>query len=236
MSLPSRRLLKNHILASLPDAEYERLGINLELLGLKQGKLLHVAGKRVQSAYFPLSGMISLLSVTNEGKAVEVGMIGNEGLLGISAVLGIDIAPYQSVVQLPCTVLRIRADKLKAEFDKGFRLHQLILSYTHTLLTQISQSVCCNCYHTVEARLCRWLLISHDRAQSNTLHLTQEFLAQMVGVPRTSVTAIAGRLQQAQLIRYKRGKIELLDLKRLEATSCECYRVIRHEMSNFFAA
>ena len=236
MSLPSRRLLKNHILASLPDAEYERLAINLELLRLRQGKLLHVAGNQVQSAYFPLSGMISLLSVTKEGKAVEVGMIGNEGLLGISALLGINIAPYQSVVQLPSTVLRIRGDKLKAEFDKGFRLHQLILSYTHALLTQISQSVCCNCYHTVEARLCRWLLISHDRAQSDTLHLTQEFLAQMVGVPRTSVTAIAGRLQQAQLIRYKRGKIELLDLKRLEAASCECYRVIRNEMSNFFAA
>ncbi len=236
MSLPSRRLLKNHILASLPDSEYERLSINLELLRLRQGKLLHVAGNQVQSAYFPLSGMISLLSVTKEGKAVEVGMIGNEGFLGISAVLGIDIAPYQSVVQLPCTVLRIKADKLKAEFDKGGRLYQLVLSYTHTLLTQISQSVCCNCYHTVEARLCRWLLISRDRAQTDILHLTQEFLAQMVGVPRTSVTAIAGKLQQAQLIRYKRGKIELLDRTRLEASACECYRVIRNEMSNFFAA
>jgi len=236
MSLPSRRLLRNHILASLPDQDYERLSRNLQHLRLPQGKLLHVAGNQVQAAYFPLSGMISLLSVTKEGKAVEVGMIGNEGFLGISAVLGIDIAPYQSVVQLPCAVLKIKADKLKAEFDKGGRLHQLILSYTHTLLTQISQSVCCNCYHTVEARLCRWLLISHDRAQTDVLHLTQEFLAQMVGVPRTSVTAIAGKLQQADLIRYRRGKIELLDRRRLEASSCECYRVIRNEMRNFFAA
>ena len=236
MSLTSRRLVTNHILASLPDQEYERLSINLEHVRLPQGKLLHVAGKQVQSAYFPLSGMISLVSVTEEGKAVEVSMIGNEGFLGISTVLGINIAPYQSVVQLPCEALRIKADKLKAEFGKAGRLQQLILSYTHTLLTQISQSVCCNCYHTVEARLCRWLLISHDRAQTDVLNLTQEFLAQMVGVPRTSVTAIAGKLQQANLIRYKRGKIELLDRKRLEAFACECYRVIRNEMTSFFAA
>jgi CRP-like cAMP-binding protein len=157
-------------------------------------------------------------------------------LLGISAVLGIRIAPYQSVVQLPCSVVRISADKLKTEFDRGGRLRELILTYTHTLLTQISQSVCCNCYHTVEARLCRWLLISHDRAQTDVLNLTQEFLSQMVGVPRTSVTAIAGKIQKAGLIRYKRGKIELLDRHRLEAFSCECYKVIRDEMRNYFAA
>jgi len=230
MSLLSHRLTRNHILASLPDVEYDRLRANLEHLQLAQGTLLHIAGNHIRSVYFPLSGMISLLSTTQEGKAVEVGMIGNEGVLGISAVLGIHIAPYQSVVQIPCSALRIRADKLKAEFDRGGRLHQLLLSYTHTLLTQISQSVCCNCYHTVEARLCRWLLISHDRAQTDILQLTQEFL------PRTSVTAIAGKLQNAGLIRYKRGKIELLDRQRLEAVSCECYKIIRDEMSNYFAA
>lgn len=236
MSLLSHRLTRNHILASLPDAEYGRLRPDLEHLQLAQGKLLHVAGNNIRNAYFPFSGMISLLSTTQEGKAVEVGMIGNEGMLGISAVLGIQVAPYQSVVQLPCSVLRIRADKLKAEFDRGGRLRELLLSYTHTLLTQISQSVCCNCYHTVEARLCRWLLISHDRAHTDILQLTQEFLSQMVGVPRTSVTAIASKLQKAGLIRYKRGKIELLDRTRLETFSCECYTVIRNEMSNYFAA
>ncbi|MDQ3744487.1 MAG: Crp/Fnr family transcriptional regulator [Acidobacteriota bacterium] len=232
----SHGLLRNHLLAALPRDEYQRLRLGLTPVRLAQGKLLYRAGDFVESAYFPLRGMISLLSITEEGKTTEVGIIGNEGVVGISAVLGIRVTPYQNVVQLPCTALHIKARKLKEEFDKSGRLRDLLLIYTHTLLTQISQSASCNCFHTVEARLCRWLLISRDRAQTNTLYLTQEFLSQMAGVPRTSITAIAGRLQKAGMIRYKRGKIELLDSERLEALSCECYKVISNEMNRFFAA
>jgi CRP-like cAMP-binding protein len=226
----------NLILSALKKEDFERLRPGLEMVRLAQNKIIYSAGGTVRYAYFLIGGMGSLISITEDGKAIEVGMIGNEGLVGITAILGLPISPYQVTMQMAGNAMRIRIDKLLAEFKQGGQLHDLLLRYTRTLLTQLSQSACCNGFHTVEARLCRWLLVSHDRAQSDTLQLTQEFLSQMIGVPRTSVTAIAGKLQSAGLIDYSRGKIRILDKQRLEARSCECYRVIRREFDHFLAA
>lgn len=227
---------KNLILGALRDREYEHLYPSLEPVALAQGKTLYGAGDTALHAYFLLSGMISLVAVTEDGKAIEVGMVGNEGMVGIPIVLGIKIMPYLVVTQLPGTALRIRSDRLKAEFNLGGQFHDLLLRYTNTLITQLSQSASCNMFHTVKARLCRWLLIARDRVQSDTLCLTQEFLSQMIGAPRTSVTTIAGLLQSEGLVNYQRGKIVILDVAGLESASCECYGIVRDSISRYIIA
>lgn len=226
----------NRLLAALPREEYKRLSPHLEPVRLTPGQILYNAGEIVRHAYFPMGGMICLLSTTEDGRTIEVGMIGSEGMAGIAAVLKANSAPYHIMVQLAANALRIRENRLREEFCRGGHLQDLLLRYTHTILTQIAQSAACNRFHTVVERLCRWLLVSRDRVQTDTLHLTQEFLSQMLGVPRTSVTMIAGALQEQGLIRYSRGKIYILDRRRLEAASCECYRLIREEISHFLAA
>src|SRR5436305_11006561 len=198
---------ENRILSALPRGEYARLAAHLEIVRLPQNKTLYDAGSAIRHAYFLKSGMVSLLSITESGATVEVGMVGNEGVAGIPAILRINSTPYQVVVQLPATAARIRVDILKAEFNRGGVLQDLLLRYMHTLLTQISQSAACNRYHSMRARLCRWLLVSRDRVHTGTLHLTQEFLSQMIGAPRTRVTMVARDLQKRGLIRYSRGKI-----------------------------
>ena len=214
----------NRLLASLPQDEYARLSPHLELVRLTPGKILYNAGDAVRHAYFPKGGMICLLSTTERGRTIEVAMISNEGMAGIPIILRCEAAPYQVMVQLAGNALRIRASALQAEFNRGGRFQHLLLQYTHTLLTQIAQSAACNRFHTVEERLCRWLLVSRDRVQTDTIRLTQEFLSHMLGTPRSSVTAVAGTLQREGLIAYQRGKITILDRRGLEAASCECYR------------
>lgn len=226
----------NHLLAALPREEYSRFAPRLEMVRLPAGRVLCEAGGGIRHLYFLKGGMASLLSLTEDGHSVEVGMIGNEGVVGLPAVLGIDTAPYRVVMQLPANALRIKADALRAEFNRGGRLQKLLLHYTHTLLTQIAQSAACNRYHTMKARLCRWLLVSRDRAHTDTLQLTQEFLSQMIGAPRTRVTLVARDLQRAGLIRYSRGQITILDKRGLEAKSCECYRIVKEQISHFLAA
>lgn len=226
----------NGILAALPPLEYARLASHLELIRLPQGKTLYHVGGEIKYAYFLKSGMASLISVTENGAAVEVGMVGNEGVVGLPALMRINASPYQVVMQLPGTGVRIRADILGAEFNRGRQLQDLLLRYMHTLLTQVSQSAACNRFHTMKARLCRWLLVSNDRAQTDTLHLTQEFLSQMIGAPRTRVTMAASDLQRAKFIRYSRGKIQILDRRGLESSSCECYSVVTEEINHFMAA
>ncbi|HEX8499733.1 MAG TPA: Crp/Fnr family transcriptional regulator [Pyrinomonadaceae bacterium] len=226
----------NHLLAALPREEYARLAPHLELVRLPAGRVLCEVGSVISHVHFLKGGMASLLSLTEDGHSVEVGMIGNEGVVGLPAVLGLGAAPYRVVMQLPGNALRLRADVLRAEFNRKGRLQQLLLHYLHTLLTQVSQSAACNRYHTMKARLCRWLLVSRDRSHSDTLHLTQEFLAQMMGAPRPRVTLVAGDLQRAGLIRYSRGKIFILDRRGLEAMSCECYRIVREQIGHFLAA
>jgi CRP-like cAMP-binding protein len=227
---------ENRLLASLPREEYERLRPQLEPVRLPQGKILYHAGDAVRHAYFLRGGMASLVSVTADGRATEVAMIGNEGVVGIPIALRISVAPYQVVMQLPANALRIRAEPLAAALERGGALQSLMLRYTHTVLTQVAQSAACNRFHRVRARLCRWLLVSRDRVQTDTIHLTQEFLSQMLGVPRTHVTMIAGALQEAGMIRHSRGKIQITDRPALEAAACECYGIVRDELSRFLAA
>lgn len=227
---------ENRLLAALLRKDYERLGPHLEHVRLVQGKILYGASDTIRYAYFLTGGMVSLLSISEDGRTIEVGAVGKEGMVGIPSVLGFDTSPYLVMVQLPCTAMRVRADVLKGEFGRGGHVQSLLLRFTHTLLTQISQSAACNAFHRVEERLCRWLLASHDRAQSDTFQLTQEFLAQMMGVPRTSVTMIAGKLQRAGLISYRRGRIRIIDRQGLELTSCECYRIIGQGIRELVAA
>lgn len=226
----------NSLLSALPREEYERLSPHLELVRLTPGKVLYNAGDVVRHAYFPKGGMICLLSTTEDGRTIEVGMIGSEGMAGIPIILQSAAAPYQLMVQLAGNALRIGRSVLWEEFNRGGKLRDLLLRYTHSLLIQVAQSAACNGFHTVEERLCRWLLVSRDRVQTDTLHLTQEFLSHMLGVQRTSVTLIAGALQKKGLIRHSRGRITILDRRGLEAASCECYRRVREGLSNFLVA
>lgn len=226
----------NGLLSALPREEYERFSPHLELVRLTPGDILYHAGGAVRHAYFPKGGMLSLLSITESGRTIEVAMIGNEGMAGIPIILGSEAAPYQVMVQLTGNALRVRREALRAEFGRGAALHDLLLRYTHAVLTQVAQSAACNRFHSVEERLCRWLLMCRDRVQTDTVRLTQEFLSHMLGAPRSSVTAVAVALQNRGLIGYTRGKITILDRRGLEAASCECYRLVRDELGNFLAA
>lgn len=228
--------LENRLLSLLPREESQRLRPYLRRVHLPKGKIIYEAGDAVRHCYFPVSGMSSLLSTTEGGETIEVSMVGNEGLVGVPAILEVNTTPYRVMAQIPADAMQIRAEDLRREFNRGGRLHSLLLRYTHALLCQISQSAVCNRFHTVEKRLCRWLLVSRDRAHSDTIPLTQEFLSHMLGSPRTHVTATAAALQRENLIRYTRGKITITDPRRLEAASCECYRVVKAENEAFLAA
>ncbi|MGI8656715.1 MAG: Crp/Fnr family transcriptional regulator [Pyrinomonadaceae bacterium] len=203
---------------------------------LVQGTVLYEPGDTIHRAYFLLSGIASLLSVTEDGLSLEVGMIGNEGIVGIPLILGFNKAPYEVMMQITADTLEIKADVLKREFNRSEGLRNLLLRYTHALLCQIAQLAVCNRFHTVEQQFCRWLLTSRDRVHSDTFHFTQEFISQMLGVPRTNITMTAGELQRKNLIRYTRGNVTITDHQGLEAASCECYRVMKEEIGGFLDA
>jgi CRP-like cAMP-binding protein len=226
----------NRLLNALPPAEYEALGPHLERVHLPLHTMLYQAGDRLQYAYFPLNGMTSLLSITKDGDAIEVAMVGDEGMVDVACILRVNITPYQSVVQIPADALRIRADLLRKEFDKCGRLKDVLLRYTYALLTHVSQSAVCNRYHNMDSRLCGRLLVARDRVKSDTFNLTQESIAQMLGAPRTGVTASARRLQDKGLIQYRRGKITILNRQELEEISCECYGIVRQKIDQFLVA
>lgn len=228
--------LENRLLSLLPREESERLLPYLKRLHLPKGKVIYDAGDTVRHCYLPASGVNSLLSITEEGETIEVGMVGNEGLIGIPAILEVDTTPYCVMAQISGDAMQIRAEDLRREFNRGGRLHSLVLRYTHALLCQVSQSAVCNRFHTVEKRMCRWLLVTRDRVHSDTFPLTQQFLSHMLGSPRTHVTATAAALQRENLIRYTRGMITITDPAGLEAASCECYRVIKAENEAFLSA
>jgi CRP-like cAMP-binding protein len=227
--------VKNRLLAALPHEEYERLQPHLQLVHLSKCKPLYEIGDPIPHAYFLNSGMGSLLSFSQSGATVELAMVGNEGMLGIPVILRVQKTPYRIMVQIPGDALRIKAHVIYAEFKRGGELQDLLLSYTHTLLTQFSQSALCNRFHTVEKRLCRWLLTIHDRVEGDTFHLTQEIISYMLGTPRTAVTMAAGTLQDAGLIHYKRGKITIVDRSGLEETACECYGVVAESLDHFLS-
>ncbi len=219
----------NQILAALPEIEYQRLVPHLKPINLVVGKVLQEPGETITQVYFPNRAMISLVSIMENGSTTEIGLIGNEGMVGLPVILRGDSTSSRFIVQIPGTAMRLSADILRREFQLGGKLQQLLLLYTQALLTQVSQSAACNRQHTIEERLARWLLSVQDCVLSDKLPLTQEFIANMLGTRRSGVTVAAGTLQNAGMIRYRRGMITILNQEELEATSCECYRLVQGE-------
>jgi len=234
--VPFHASTENRLLAALPRGEYERLVPHLERVHLTQGRVIFEAGDRVRHAYFPSGGIISMLSMTEEGETIEVAMVSNEGMVGVPIVLRAGVAPYRTMVQIPGDALRVKAEVLLKEFNQGGRFQDLLLRYAHAVLAHVAQSAVCGRFHTVEARLGRWLLVTRDRINSDSFHYTQEFLSHMLGTPRTVVSIAACRLQDEGLIRYRRGRITILDRAGLEAAACECYRAVLREIDHIIAA
>ncbi len=223
---PAHVPLGNQLLSALPCEDYKRILQSLEQIELPSGKVLYEMADTVRHAYFPLSGMVSLLAVTQNGNTLEIATIGREGMAGIPTILGTYKTPYRVMVQVRGCAMRIRSDALRAEFGRCGRLHDVLLRYTCTVLTQVSQSAVCNHFHTAQQRLSRCLLLTHERTRSNEFHLTQEVISHILGIPRTHVTMRARALQEEGLIRYSRGRITIVDLRGLEAASCECFRAV----------
>ena len=219
----------NHLLALLPKEDYQRLSPQLEPVELELGKVIYQNAQQLEYLYFPTSAMVSLLYTMADGMTAEVGITGNEGVVGIALFLGGDTAPNQAVVQIAGAALRLGARTVQEEFKRGEAFQHLLLRYTQALITQISQTAICNRLHPVEQRFCRWLLLSQDRVKSDKLEMTQELIATMLGGRRESVTVVAGRLQDRGFIQYTRGHIIILDRKGLEAAVCECYEVVKTE-------
>ncbi len=220
---------QNHLLAALPDEDYARLLPHLELVPMALGYSLYESGDTQGFVYFPTASIISLLYVMEDGASAEIAVVGNEGLVGISLFMGGESTTSRAVVQSEGFAYRLRASILKSEFERGGPLQHLLLRYTQALITQMSQTAVCNRHHAIEQQLCRWLLLSLDRLLSNELTMTQELIANMLGVRREGVTEAAGKLQAQGLIHYSRGKITVLDRPQLEAHVCECYAVVKRE-------
>lgn len=220
---------QNHLLDALLDIDFERLNPNLELVELPLGKALYEPGEKLKYVYFPTTCIVSLLYVMENGASAEIAVVGNEGILGISIFMGGDSTPSRAVVQSAGHGYRMKALILKNEFNHTGPLQRLLLRYTQALITQMAQTAVCNRHHTVEQQLCRWLLLSIDRLSGNELHMTQELIANMLGVRREGVTEAAGKLQRAGLIDYTRGRIVVLDRAGLEKKVCECYQVVKTE-------
>jgi CRP-like cAMP-binding protein len=221
---------ENRLLAALPRNDYERLLPTLEKVSLPLRDILYEANGPIPHVFFPLSGVVSLVIMVDDAVSLEVGTIGNEGLVGTPVFLRADRSPTRAISQVPGEALRMTSDAFKEEMKRGGPLYGLVLRYIQAMINQISQSLVCNHRHSVQKRMCRWLLMSHDRVGADEFHLTHEFLAQMLGVRRPTVTAVARALQKAGLIDYHRGRVTILDRKGLEAASCECYEVVATEL------
>ncbi|EDX71232.1 cyclic nucleotide-binding domain protein [Coleofasciculus chthonoplastes PCC 7420] len=228
-SLNSNLIRINQLLTALADQEYQRLVPHLEEVSVPLGQILYQPGEPILHIYFPNRAMVSLVTLLANGSTTEVGMVGKEGMVGIPVFLGDRMAINQAVVQLEGTAMKMDASILKREFDRGGRLQQLLLFYTQTLLNQVSQTAACNRQHRLEQRLARWLLSAQDSISGSELRLTQEFLGNMLGTRRATVTVAAGKLQEAGAIRHHRGKITILNRELLETIACECYSVVKHE-------
>ena len=220
---------QNHLLDALPKDDYERLAPHLELIPMPLGEVLYEPGANLRYVYFPTSSIVSLLYVMEDGASAEIAIVGNEGILGISLFMGGESTPSRAVVQSAGQGFRLKAQLLKDEFGRFGPTMHLLLRYTQALITQMAQTAVCNRHHSVDQQLCRWLLLSLDRLQSNDLLMTQELIANMLGVRREGVTEAAGRLQRAGLIRYQRGAITVIDRPGLESRCCECYQVVKTE-------
>lgn len=221
--------LQNHLLAALPADIQDRLLPYLELAPLPLGKVLYESGDTLRHVYFPTDSIVSLLYVMESGASAEISVVGNEGLIGVALFMGGESTPSRAIVQSAGSAYRLLGQRIKDEFNRHGALLQLMLRYTQSLITQMAQTAVCNRHHSVDQQLCRWLLLSLDRLPSNRLSMTQELIANMLGVRREGVTEAAGKLQKLGVITYSRGHITVLDRPRLEQLSCECYAVVKKE-------
>ena len=220
---------QNHLLDALPPGDYERIASHLELVPMGLGDVLYESGDKLRYVYFPTTSIISLLYVMEDGASAEIAVVGNEGILGISLFMGGETTPSRAIVQSAGHAFRLRAALLKEEFARYGPTMHLLLRYTQALITQMAQTAVCNRHHSVDQQLCRWLLLSLDRLGSNELSMTQELIANMLGVRREGVTEAAGKLQKLGAIKYSRGRITVLDRAMVEEISCECYQVVKNE-------
>lgn len=221
----------NHLLAALPTEAFDRLKIHLEPISFTLGEVVYESGAHMEYVYFPTTSHISLLYTMLDGSTAEMGLVGQEGVVGIALFMGGETTPNRAMVQGGGLAFRMKAKAMLDEFKRGREFQHLLLRYTQALITQISQTAVCNRLHSVEQRLCRWLLMTHDLAQSDELQMTHEFISNMLGVRREGVTMAARRLQEMGMISYVRGHIQILDRKQLLAHVCECYRVVKDEHS-----
>ncbi len=227
---------QNQLLAALPDAERERLLPHLEPVDMPLGKVLYESGDRLAHVYFPTTSIVSLLYVMENGSSAEIAVVGHEGIVGISLFMGGNSTPSRAVVQSAGQGFRLKAQLMMQEFDRAGSVLHLLLRYTQALITQMAQTAVCNRHHSLDQQLCRWLLLSLDRLQSNELVMTQELIANMLGVRREGVTEAAGHLHRAGLIDYQRGHITVLDRAGLERRTCECYAVVKTEYERLLPA
>jgi CRP-like cAMP-binding protein len=226
---PSHDPQQNHLLAAMSAEERERLYPALQLVQMPLGKVLYESGDVLRHVYFPIDSIVSLLYVLADGASAEISVVGNEGLIGIALFMGGETTPSRAIVQSAGYAYRLIGQRLKDEFHRNGQAQLLLLRYTQALITQMAQTAVCNRHHSVDQQLCRWLLLSLDRLSSNQLTMTQELIANMLGVRREGVTEAAGKLHRAGVIRYSRGQITVLDRPKLEELCCECYAVVKKE-------
>jgi len=226
---PKPNPLHNHILAALPAEAHERLFPQLRLVALPLGKVLYESGASLHNVYFPTDSIVSLLYVMEDGASAEISVVGNEGVIGIAVFMGGESTPSRALVQSAGSAFALPAHRLKEEFSGFPYMRMLLLRYTQGLITQMAQTAVCNRHHSIDQQLCRWLLLSLDRLSGSDLVMTQELIANMLGVRREGVTEAAGKLQDLGVIRYQRGHITVLDRAKLEELCCECYEVVKEE-------
>ena len=232
MSPSKSPAISNQLLAALPKKEYQALQRHLEEVPLVFEEILYQPNVLISDIYFPNSGIVSLLAGVNERSSLEVGLVGNEGMVGLSVFTGVSASLNRAVVQGVGSAMKMKATALRKACNNGGALPRLLQRYSHSVLTQVTQSAVCNQFHSVDARLARWLLMTHDRSGNDEFQIKQEFLSNMLGVRREGVSRAAGKLQRQKLIRYSRGHLQVLDRAGLEATSCGCYEVIKGERTS----
>jgi CRP-like cAMP-binding protein len=225
--------VSNKLLGVLPKEEFAQLQPHFKSCNFRLGQIVYNEGDAINNVYFPQYGMISLLSMTESGNTVEIAYTSEEGMLGLPIILGRNEMPYQAMAQSKVECLYVESEIIIKLFGELQTFHDVVLRYVFALMKQLSQTGLCNHFHSIESRLCRWLLIMRNNSKSDTMQLTQEFLSHMLGVQRTSIGFVAGTLQTAGIIRYRRGRLEILDIERLEECVCECYPIVEEEYNKY---
>lgn len=231
----NRHPIHNRLLALLPPAEFEAIKPHLQYAEFEPTTMLARAGEAIATCFFPNTGMISLLCITEQGRSVEAGFTGFEGMIGLAVILGDKEMPYDALVQAPTTGFAVDAKVVLDLFNRRGVFHDSVLRFVYVVLKQMAQTCVCNHFHTIEARLCRWLSVMCERSGNRHIRVTQEFLAHMLGVQRTSIGLIATALQRSGSIRYSRGRVEIIDLDALRSRACDCYRLVQEECRQFLA-